>query len=180
MATRISNGVYKNRVITTDGNARPTEARVREALFSSIAETLEGASFADLFAGSGTVGIEALSRGAQFALFVEDSTARVKGIAEVVRKLGIAQGNYQIQKARLPTKGPLCSRTFDFVFLDPPYEFAGSLELAQKSKYLLHPESLLIYEHPARSILDLSQAGLILLKTRKFGDTALSFFRHRC
>ncbi len=122
MFMRVISGAAKGRRLLSleSGDIRPTTDRVKEAVFSSIQFELEGRRFLDLFAGSGQMGIEALSRGAESALFVDSSERSIKVINENIRSTGFEK------KARVVRSDALSflnsSRdTFDIAFLDPPY-----------------------------------------------------------
>jgi 16S rRNA (guanine(966)-N(2))-methyltransferase RsmD len=139
---------------------RPTPDRLRESLFSILAPQIEGATFLDAYAGSGAVGIEALSRGAARAIFIEVSRAAVNVIRENLKALGLESRATVVHGKTLPA---LSRHTADIAFLDPPYESA---------EYPLHLVSapLIIAQHSTRLQLPNS------LRTVVQGDNALSFF----
>jgi len=125
---RIIGGKFRSRVLQSPRGlaTRPTSDRLRETLFNVLAPRIEGARFADLYAGSGAVGIEALSRGAQFCWFAEKAPATVSAIRTNVAALKL-QGGYAIEDrsvGRLLQAMLKNSHTADIVFLDPPYEAA--------------------------------------------------------
>lgn len=159
---------------------RPTAERVREALFSSLG-VLQGARVLDLYAGTGALGIEALSRGAARAVFVE----RVRAAADVLRRnlaalaLGadeaeVLQADAQAALRRLARAG----ERFDLVLADPPYasgEAAGALA-ALAASGVLAPEALVVVEtsrrHPVGEV-----AGLVRVSERRYGDTLVEWLR---
>src|ERR1035438_5062694 len=142
---------------------RPTSDRLRETLFNVLAPRIQGAAFLDLYAGSGAVGIEALSRGAASAVFVERAMAALAALRANLASLGIAEG-FRIQPGTVTgwlrkaekrfgagTQAGL-SQAFDLVFLDPPYEaaeeYAAALGLlGGAAGMLLNPGALVIAEH---------------------------------
>ena len=167
---------------------RPTSDRLRETLFNVLCAgdpgALAGTIWLDLYAGTGAVGIEALSRGAGSVYFVESSKAAAALIAENLQSLGIA-GGFQIVKAEASKalrQWEAAGVVADFVFLDPPYrlreEYARTLEALTGSK-LLRESSLVIAEHEKR--FDPGEELGELRRYRKLeqGDAGLSFYRHR-
>jgi len=161
---------------------RPTYDRVRESLFAIIEPRLDGASVLDLFAGTGILGIESLSRGARSATFVEVDRRVVSTLARTIGRLGIA-GECTVRRGdvlRYLSRRPARNR-FDVVFADPPYE-AG---LAERALELLGawqglaPFALVVVEHESR--LDLPEASGVLVRTRTegYGTTALDFYEAR-
>jgi 16S rRNA (guanine(966)-N(2))-methyltransferase RsmD len=159
--------------------ARPTEGRVREALFSIWSDRLDGARFLDLFAGSGVVALEALSRGALAALAVDDNPRAVKALEANAARLG--ERLLQIRRfalpaglARLVEQG---SGPFDLVFADPPYNFALYEELLQVMPPLLSPDAEVAVEHSSRRELPLEAGPLTRVDVRRYGESAVSFYR---
>jgi 16S rRNA (guanine966-N2)-methyltransferase len=148
---------------------RPTSERVREALFSMLGD-LAGARVLDLFAGSGALGIEALSRGAAAATFVERSPRALAALRANIEALGLA-GRARVLEgdavAALRGRGE-----YDLVFLDPPYAAAGSLEgpLARGLPGLLAAGARIVSESDRRRPLELE---LPLMRERRYGDTII-------
>jgi 16S rRNA (guanine(966)-N(2))-methyltransferase RsmD len=166
---------------------RPTADRLRETLFNVLCagrpEALAGTVWLDLYAGTGAVGIEALSRGAAMVYFVDSSKAATELIAGNLKSLGIEAG-FKIVKtevAKVPAKLEALGVVTDFVFLDPPYEvheeYTKTLSALAASK-LLREGSLVIAEHDRK--FDPGEAFGDLQRYRKLeqGDAALSFYRH--
>jgi 16S rRNA (guanine966-N2)-methyltransferase len=159
---------------------RPTSDRVREALFSILgsAFALEGARVLDLFAGSGALGIEALSRGAASAVFVDSSTAAVRAIRRNLAALGL-----QAEVRRQRTLAYLQSaredaRQYDLVFLDPPYAEASALsrKLSETLPPVLAPGARVVSESDRRAPLEFE---LPLIDERRYGDTLIHIYGHR-
>jgi 16S rRNA (guanine966-N2)-methyltransferase len=165
---------------------RPTADRLRETLFNVLTAgnpaALEGSRWFDLYAGTGAVGIEALSRGASMVHFVESSISAADLIRKNLRSLDIETG-FQVlrQDSVRALRGLQASGAVaDFIFLDPPYEMEGAYSktlasLAQSS--LLKPETIVIAEHQKK--LDPGQEIASLHRYRKLiqGDSVLSFYR---
>ena len=185
---RVIAGEYRRRTLRSlpGLEIRPTADRLRETLFNVLSAgdmaALAGTTWLDLYAGTGAVGIEALSRGAQIVHFVESSKAGADLIASNLKSLGIARG-FQIVKleaAKALRQLEAAGNVADFVFLDPPYsmqdEYAKTLAALAQSK-LLRERSVVIAEHEKR--FDPGEVFGELQRYRKLvqGDAALSFYR---
>jgi 16S rRNA (guanine966-N2)-methyltransferase len=171
---RVIAGEFRSRRLKSlPGNAtRPTPDRLRETLFDILAPRISGAVFLDAYAGTGAVGIEALSRGARHAIFLEKDRAAVETIRENLAALKLERRATVVKGAVLLTLG---RSTADIVFLDPPYslerEYTGTLELLGET-----PPQLTVAQHPARLALADSYGALRRTRVLKQGDNALSFF----
>src|SRR4051812_294258 len=176
---RVIAGRHKGRRLIAPKGAktRPTSDRVREALFSILGERVQGAAVLDLFAGSGALGIEALSRGAAAATFVDDDPA---AIAALTRNLEAIEGGEAIKAdaRRHLRQAREAGRQYDLVFLDPPYRHAQALgrELAETVAGVLAPAGLAISESDRRAPLDLPP--LRVLDERRYGDTLIRIHVH--
>jgi 16S rRNA (guanine(966)-N(2))-methyltransferase RsmD len=163
---------------------RPTSDRLRETLFNVIAPRVDGARFVDLYAGSGAVGIEALSRGAQFVWFAENALAAAKAMRDNLAALRIATGfRVEERSAAAVLEGMLKrGERADIIFLDPPYEseaeYARTLELlgSKRGQALLADDARVIVEHRAKDELAERYGGLECVRRLKQGDAALSFY----
>jgi 16S rRNA (guanine966-N2)-methyltransferase len=149
----------------------PTGDRVREAVFS-ILGAIDGVTVLDLFAGSGALGIEALSRGAATATFVDSSAA---AIAAIERNLAALRFEAEVRRARaleFVERARAASRQYDLVFLDPPYQAAGELgrTLSAALPPVLAPGARVVTESDRRAALPLE---LPLLDERRYGDTLI-------
>lgn len=182
---RIIAGTYRSRPLAAPRglDTRPTSDRLRETLFNVIAPRIEGAVFVDLYAGSGAVGIEALSRGAAEVLFVEKAEAAVQAIRKNLATLGIRSG-FSLETrsvAAVLKRMASAGRRADVVFLDPPYaareEYERTLAmLGGECAELLAPDAIVIAEHEKHYSLVESCGRLERYRLLKQGDAALSFF----
>jgi 16S rRNA (guanine(966)-N(2))-methyltransferase RsmD len=184
---RVIAGQYRSRVLHAPRgqDTRPTSDRLRETLFNVLAPRIGDAIFLDLYAGSGAVGIEALSRGAREAIFVEQADAALRAIRSNLAALGI-HGSYALEP-RSVTAGlrrlAETGRQADLVFLDPPYaredEYAATLGLlGGDCAAVLAAGALVVAEHEKRRELEKRHGQLIRYRLLKQGDAALSFYRN--
>jgi 16S rRNA (guanine966-N2)-methyltransferase len=182
---RIIGGEARGRVVRlpTGSRIRPTADRVKESLFN-ILHSVEGSSFLDLFAGSGNVGLEALSRGARFTAFVEKDIRLVRALQGSLVQLGLAARAEVIAAdaerglARLVQRGD----RFDIIFTDPPYDKGlalGTLEWLDMRKALAE-NGIIVLQHSAREKPEELQAQpWVVADQRRYGDTVLSFLKGR-
>ncbi len=174
---RVITGSARGRkLITLEGNdVRPTTDRVKEAIFSSIQFDIEGSSVLDLFAGSGQLGIEALSRGAESAVFVDNS----KNSLDVVKKnLDITGFNDKSELYNMNSIDfiKICNRKFDFIFLDPPYNNGILFEILPNLSKLLKESGKIICEHEQNLVLPEEINDLRLKKSYKYGKIKVTSF----
>lgn len=181
---RVIAGTYRGlRLKTLKSTAlRPTSDQLRETLFDVLGDRILGAAFLDAYAGSGAVGIEAVSRGAARAVFVERHKAATDLIRQNLGSLGITSGfvilTSEVEKAvaRLEQE----RAEFQFVFLDPPYaeirEYHRILRVVARSRILL-PTAWVIVEHSHLTRLESDYGGLHFTRTIRHGDSQLSFYR---
>jgi 16S rRNA (guanine966-N2)-methyltransferase len=178
---RLSGGEYRGRLLGVPPGARPTEGRVREALFGIWGAQLEGARFLDLFAAGGAVGLEALGRGALSLTAVDDDPRAVRLVRTHAEMLGA--GPVAIRRLALPAGLPRLAvdGPFDLVFADPPYSFRSHEELLAGLPPLLAGESVsgpeVAVEHSARTDLPAEVGPLMRTEVRRYGESALSFYR---
>lgn len=168
---RVIGGEFRSRTLkSVPGlDTRPTPDRMRESLFSILAPHIEGAIFADLCAGTGAVGIEALSRGARHALFVEANRTAIQVIRDNLKSLGlIARADVRQAKASAIAK----SVQADIVFFDPPYHAEREYSVVL---HLLNAP-LVIAQHDIRLELADHYGALTKVRTLRQGDNCLSFF----
>ena len=188
---RISSGEFKGRKIgkkrlfAGKGGKdvlRPTPAKVREAIFDILRNHLEGSSFLDLYAGSGTVGLEAASRGADRIIFVESVRSRAKAIEEIVEKIGLAGRAYiYCEQADIFLKrGARSGERFDIIFADPPYasdEVDKVLSLIGEYA-ILDAQGVLLFEYEKKKKIPEKMFTLTLKKQYRYGDTMLALYRN--
>jgi 16S rRNA (guanine(966)-N(2))-methyltransferase RsmD len=171
---RVIGGEFRSRLLKSlpGLDVRPTPDRLREALFNVLAPRIEGVVFADVYAGTGAVGIEALSRGASKVIFVEQNHAAAAVIRENLRSLGI-EGRALLRHSRASVVIPQMEA--DVVFIDPPYRMEQEYE---RSLALLadEPPKLVIVQHASRFKLTESYGTLRRSRELKQGDNMLSFF----
>ena len=177
---RIISGQYRGRrLAAVPKDVRPSTDRLREALFSILAGSISGSVWLDLFAGSGAVGLEALSRGARHLIFNDRSSRAVR----VVRKnLGICQveGGYEIHEMdAFVLLKKLEVPTLDFVFLDPPRDFGRYEKLLKEvSRFaFLQPSTQVILETFKKVKLDFFPESLTVVRKLRVGDNQLIFLR---
>jgi 16S rRNA (guanine966-N2)-methyltransferase len=176
---RIISGTHKGRRLEapTWPGLRPTSDKLRETLFNVLVNVIPGANVLDGFAGSGAVGIEALSRGAAHITFIDSDRRALALIRRNLERCGIAAG-YDIIRADLSgTIVPLAQAPFDLVFLDPPYQLdpANAMEAVEG---WLTADGWLVVEHARRSGTPERIGSLARVREIVSGDSSLSFFRH--
>jgi 16S rRNA (guanine966-N2)-methyltransferase len=172
---RVIAGEFRRRVLKTPPGlaTRPTPDRLREALFSIVAREIEGVRFVDLYAGSGSVGIEALSRGAANCVFVErDRVAAAVLRANLAALKAESRAEVFVGKAREVIR----IRTGDIVFLDPPYEAA--VEYRDLLDWLgEHPPALVLAQHSSREPLAAAYGRLRRVRELRQGGNTIAFYR---
>ena len=181
---RIIAGSYRSRTLVAPSGmaTRPTSDRLRETLFNVLAPRIEGARFLDLYAGSGAVGIEALSRGAASVEFIESAPAALAVMRSNLARLGITAG-FRIHAASVATalRRMKAGPPFEVVFLDPPYDAAREYEatlglLGGMDVGLLADGALVIAEHRKKERLEERYGKLGRTRLLQQGDAALSFY----
>lgn len=176
---RIIAGEFRGRRIQTpDGwDTRPTASRVREALFNILMGDIPGARVLDLFAGSGALALESLSRGAAYALVCDTDAAAIKAMElnaqtfSVCDRMRIIRGDALAVAAGLAKQG----EQFDIIFLDPPYRKGMLMQGIAVSQSLLRPGGKIVAESLAAETPQ-SVPGIGLKSTRKYGDSRITIF----
>lgn len=174
---RVITGTARGKkLITAEGiDVRPTPERVKEALFSAIQFDIEGRTILDLFAGSGQMGIEALSRGAEKAVFVDQSAVSIDYVnknlknTDFIDKAKVIKGDYTAVLLGMTEK-------FDYVFLDPPYAsgfLEKALKLVQKN---VKENGVIICEHPKEQILPETVDDFTVKKQYRYGKVYITFY----
>jgi 16S rRNA (guanine966-N2)-methyltransferase len=187
MLMRIIAGKYRSRILKSlkSPALRPTSDRLRETLFNILGPGVVGSRFLDVFAGTGAVGIEALSRSAADVTFIENHAPAAKLIRQNLDSLKITSG-YTILTAdalttlqKLAGRHTSCTATFDFVFVDPPYaarvDYARTFEFLASANFLA-PDALVIFEHHHKFQLPEQFGALRRTRVLKQGESALSFY----
>jgi 16S rRNA (guanine966-N2)-methyltransferase len=171
---RVIAGRYGGRRLQAPpGNGtRPTADRVREALFSILGARTEGARVLDLFAGTGALGLEALSRGARSVTFVEQAQPALGVLRANLAALGAEAEVVRADALRWLRAASARARQYDLVFLDPPYRRAGALgaELSTVLPAVLAPGALVVTESDRRAPIELS---IPMTDERRYGDTLI-------
>ena len=178
---RIIGGTSKGRKLITPKrySIRPTSDRVKESLFNILGGEIEGKVVLDLFAGTGNLGIEALSRGAMRVIFVEKGRQALRLIQSNLNQFGLADRSDIIPKDVSRAIGILKQRDecFDLILMDPPYEKGLIQRTLMKldTHPIYHTGSMLVIEHNRREPLPRILYGWNLIRQQKIGDTLLSF-----
>lgn len=179
---RIVGGKHRGRVLkgpkTTDyTKTRPTADRVREALFNIIAPQIRGAKFLDLYAGTGAVGIEALSRGAQSLTAIEKDRYMVSVIRENLASLNEVAEVLSFDVMKVITDMGQKNIKFDIIFADPPYHLMVASKLIGLVEPLLGPGGLFIVEHSKEEVIE--ENVLEELKHYTYGESIISVYMRR-
>jgi 16S rRNA (guanine(966)-N(2))-methyltransferase RsmD len=181
---RVIAGKYRSQPIASPKGreTRPTSDRLRETLFNVIAPRIQGAVFADLFAGTGAVGIEAISRGARQVYFAENAQAPLQTLHHNLDRLQVGHQAIVESAGTMPLLRRLLrqSITLDLIFLDPPYKDQLAYEtvltfLAEHS--ILHVDAIVVVEHSRRSSLPQLNIQLQPYRRIEQGEAGLTFFR---
>ena len=155
---------------------RPTQDRIRQVIFSSLAEKVPGARVLDLYAGTGSIGIEALSRGAARAVFVEQNREAADCIRENLRHCRLEGGEVRQAEALAYLAG--AEPGFDLIFLDPPYDKRSGVlndhALLERLAWTVCANGTIVWEHFAGQHL-LEEGGWRVLRHRTYGETGLTF-----
>ena len=179
---RIIAGAHRGRrlVAPKGSRTRPTADRVREALFSILFD-VSGYAVLDLFAGSGAIGLEALSRGADRCVFVETDRTALDALETNIDALALSD---RTEIRRQPVAAALEALArhedrFDLVFADPPWDRASKLlkDVLAAAPSLISDAGTLVLEHEQRDASPLAPHGILAIDQRRYGDTALSFYQ---
>ena len=174
---RLSGGDRARQSVTAPKGrkTRPTAAKVREAMFGALGRRVEGARVLDLFAGSGALGFEAMSRGAASVVFVDNDGAAAFVIRRNALRLIEDEDRWRIMPMHAMRALRTLRGTFDVVLIDPPYDRGAAEELALlMQRGLLAPDGIAVVEHRSKQALELP-ASMKVIKTSKYGDTSVTF-----
>jgi 16S rRNA (guanine(966)-N(2))-methyltransferase RsmD len=172
---RIISGEFRSRrlVAPTGDKTRPTPDRLRESLFSSIQHQIEGVNFTDLFAGTGAVGLEALSRGARHVCFVERDRDALTALLANIQSLGVG---HRCTVVRKPVAAALDRPWDGIVFLDPPYTDADAYQMVLTRLGQSSTPTLVLAQHDKRLKLNEHYGALHRTRQLKQGDSWISYF----
>jgi 16S rRNA (guanine(966)-N(2))-methyltransferase RsmD len=176
---RVIAGSLKGRRLGAPGwpGLRPTSSKTRETLFSVIGSEVAGAEVLDVFAGTGALGIEALSRGAAAVTFVERDRRAARLVAENVERCGVGDRCAIIRADLRRALDELAGRSFGLILVDPPYEARDHAETVAGLGDLLSAGGLLVLEHSKRSAVPEGAGVLRRTRSLRTGDTVLSTYR---
>ena len=174
---KINSGRFKYRKLEIPESARPTTEKVREAVFSMLIGRVEGATVLDLFAGSGSLGLEALSRGAEYCVFNEGDRKNYKILRNNIENCKAEEisssYNNDFRKALV-----LANREFDIIFIDPPYRegYYGEVFELIEEYGLLADEGVIVVEHLNDNLLFDNFGGFVKTKEKRYGTIGVDFF----
>lgn len=174
---RVIAGQYKGRTLKsiTGRDIRPTTDNVRESIFNIIAAKIDGAKVLDLFGGTGALGIESLSRGAQSVIFADKAQTSCRVIKE---NLELVNASARIMNVDATIALDILNEKFDVIFIDPPYATDGEPYIRKISdKRLLDENGVLIYERSSKDDVSETIGELITADTRKYGSVKLFFYK---
>ena len=178
---RIISGTSKGRKLVTprSQSLRPTSDRVKESMFNILQDDIVGKVVLDLFAGTGNLGIEALSRGAKKTIFVEKGRQALRLIQRNLTQFGLEEQSEILPKDANRAIGILKQKgeSFDLILMDPPYQKGLIQKTLMKlnSHQIYHKDSILVIEHNRREPLSTVMDGWNLIRQRRIGDTLISF-----
>ena len=176
MNIRIISGKFGGRPIAVSKNriTHPMGERIRNSMFNSIGSEIIDAEVLDAFAGSGSLGLESISRGAKYAVFVEQDRVAGRILDENIASLG-AEDVTQVIHGTVASWAKATEQKYDIIFADPPY---NNLQLSTVSKLfgLLKPNGLMVLSYPGRSEVP-TETGVVVVDNRSYGTAALTFYR---
>lgn len=175
---RVITGIAKGRRLETlEGtDVRPTTDMVKEAVFSAVQFEIEERSFLDLFAGSGQMGIEALSRGANSAVFIDANPDSVQVIKNNLKKTGL-ENSAKVIRSDYFSYLAAAGQKFDIAFLDPPYRLNILEKALSAATTIMNDSGVIICEHPLDIELPKSINGFNLNKSKRYGKISISIYR---
>lgn len=177
MNIRIISGRYGGRRIDAPDNSRthPMSERVRNALFNSIGAEINGADVLDAFAGTGSVGLEALSRGARHAIFIEKDRVAQKILQKNIATLDVENTTNIVNTTVSNWIDTYSGESFDIIFADPPYH-DPQFSTVERLFALLKPGGLMVLSHPGRGE-EPTKKGVVVVDNREYGNAFLTFYR---
>ncbi len=178
---RITTGKYRNRKVYMPKGIRPTQDKVRKAVFDILGD-ISGLTFLEIFAGSGAVGLEALSRGISELTIVESNRDSIIAIKKNIELLKASGCNlYHLEADKAVKLLSLDKKSFDIIFIDPPYhkDMAKKILQTLEGYDILSPHGLIVVQHFKAELLPKDSLNFSLIKEAKYGDTWLSIFRKK-
>ena len=179
---RIISGEHKGRILSSveKTEVRPSSDKVKGSIFNVLKDEVAGKTVLDLFAGSGNLGIEALSRGAEFVTFVDSSPQSIEVIKENIESLNLGTRSKMVGKDCLEAL-PKLRRKFGIILADPPYlgGFAQKVIDLTVESGILEKNGILVLEHHKKETFKCPEEKLLYAKAKRFGDTVVSFLVKR-
>lgn len=178
MSMRIITGLARGkRLVTTDGwDVRPTPERVKEGIFSAIQFEIEGRRVLDLFAGSGQMGLEALSRGAKSAVFVDSSENSLKTVRKNIEITGFSDRAKTV-RSDYAAFCAACRDSFDIVFIDPPYPQNLFEKAVRAVLPLMSDYGCILCEHPDGVDMPEKAGNFVIAKNYRYGKVTVTLYR---
>lgn len=180
---RVISGIYRGRKLEClEGrDIRPTSDRVKESLFNILSSHVIESTFFDMFGGTGSIGIEAISRGASLAVFVDESIQSIKVLRANLEKLGINEKVEVYNTDYITAVNQLfkSKKKFDFIFIDPPYHLGiaqNALNVVDE-QCILESNGMIIVEHNEEDTMPKNVGSLMMQRQRKYGSTILTFYK---
>jgi 16S rRNA (guanine966-N2)-methyltransferase len=179
---RIISGEHRGRILSSvkKTEVRPSSDKVKGSIFNVLKDEVAGKCVLDLFAGSGNLGIEALSRGAEFVTFVDSSPQSIEVINENIESLNLGKRSKMVGMDCLEAL-PKLGGKFGIIFADPPYlgGFAQKVIDLTVESDILEKDGILVLEHHKKETFKCPEEKLLYAKAKRFGDTVVSFFVKR-
>lgn len=180
---RIISGIYKGRRLksSSDLSIRPTTDRVKEYIFNILQDFPQDKNVVDMFSGSGSLGLEALSRGAKFVRFIEKAASSIDILKENLNHVHIPQDHYTIIQKDAIEYTEEESINADLCFMDPPFVYPPIQDLVDRvfMHNFLHKEGLLVLEHEVINPIKQESGLYYIFKQKKISRSIISFMQHR-
>lgn len=170
----IIRGLAKGKKLKVPKGARPVTARMKRSIFDTLGDLPNGSYTLDLFAGSGSFGIEALSRGADFCEFVDHQRESLDLIGENLKSIGL-ENKYSLRKLNAYKFLKETKDKYDLIFCDPPFDRLEEFQI-NKLRKLLHEDSVLVIKYPTEIEMP-DYVTMPLIKTKSFGESQVGFYQ---
>lgn len=180
---RIIAGKLRGKVLKSpkDEKVRPTLDRVKEAIFSMITPNIRNAQVLDLFAGSGALGLETLSRGAEFVTFVDMDKESIKLVKDNINLCNAQENSRVLYMGAKEAFGQASNKgwKFDIIFMDPPYEGEIAKKVLQECDFniIMNERSIIIVETDVKELTEDEIGGLVKIKEKVYGQTRISIYK---